>query len=306
MKTINIKTLTILVCTILMGGCELLVDIDVPIEEPRMAMKVVLNGGFYGDEYFQFSKSRFILDSRNEFGEDYLKDVSLKVYDQDGNLWDSIVPFTGSGLPFSTFVFDKKLKPEQGKTYRMVAVSPGLPIAEASFTTPLEVKNLQVTAKKVFRAGVDTTFQTPAQLNIKFQDPSSAIKNYFLILTYLVDSAGNILPFGINQDYNDGAIGPIGISLNEVFSDDFGQNGEVNAVFNVVINKFQFQTEDFKIAINVFSLTEDEFRHEKTLRAFYDSDGNPFAEPVNVYSNVQGGYGLFSGRSEVRGIYSLE
>jgi hypothetical protein len=306
MKTINIKTLSIFPSFLFLVNCQLLVDIDVPVEEPRMAMKVVLNNGLFGNDYYQFSESRFILDSRDKVGDDYLKDVSLKVYDQDGNLWDSIIPYTGSGFPLGTFVFDKKLKPEQGRTYRMVAVSPGLPIAEASFTTPLEVKNLQVTAKKVFRAGIDTTFQTTAQLNIKFQDPSSTIKNYFLIVAYLVDSAGNVLPFGIYQDYNDGAIGPIGISLNEVFSDDFGQNSEVNAVFNVVIDKSQFQTENFKIAISVFSLTEDEFRHEKTLRAFYDTDGNPFAEPVNVYSNINGGYGLFSGRSEVGGVYNLE
>ncbi|MFP4340863.1 MAG: DUF4249 family protein [Cyclobacteriaceae bacterium] len=29
-----------------------------------------------------------------------------------------------------------------------------------------------------------------------------------------------------------------------------------------------------------------------------DTDGNPFAEPVPVYNNIMGGYGIFAGFSQ--------
>lgn len=305
MKLNNLKAIVFL--TFIFSSCELIVDIDVPVEEPRMAMKIVLNRAYTQEEVFQISRSKFILEPRTFNNEtDYVENVSLKIYDETGNVWDSLVPFQLSGWPYASYKFANNIKPEQGKTYRMEANAPGLPSAIASFTTPLEITDLNVIAKKVFRAGRDTTFQTPAQLNIRFKDPSSQQKNYFLIEANLIDENNNYLLFGVYQDYNDGAIGSIGVELNNVFSDDYAVNGEVNILINVIIEKMQFQAVEGKIAIRVFSLTEDEFQHEKTLRAFYESDGNPFAEPVNVYSNIEGGFGIFSGRSEVNGIFNVE
>ena len=39
---------------------------------------------------------------------------------------------------------------------------------------------------------------------------------------------------------------------------------------------------------------EDYMRYLRSRESYYNSNGNPFAEPVNVVGNVQGGYGIFA------------
>ena len=41
-------------------------------------------------------------------------------------------------------------------------------------------------------------------------------------------------------------------------------------------------------------VSEDYVRYLKSYRKAADNSGNPFAEPVNVFTNVKNGYGLFS------------
>jgi len=39
---------------------------------------------------------------------------------------------------------------------------------------------------------------------------------------------------------------------------------------------------------------ESYFRYRKSLSVAQDANGNPFAEPANVYTNVTNGYGIFT------------
>ena len=39
------------------------------------------------------------------------------------------------------------------------------------------------------------------------------------------------------------------------------------------------------------------YRYVLSYNAYQQAHGNPFSEPVQVYTNVTGGYGIFSGSS---------
>jgi hypothetical protein len=47
----------------------------------------------------------------------------------------------------------------------------------------------------------------------------------------------------------------------------------------------------------VSALSENAYRFSHTRRLFQKTRGNPFAEPVDVHSNVEGGYGIVAGRT---------
>jgi hypothetical protein len=51
-----------------------------------------------------------------------------------------------------------------------------------------------------------------------------------------------------------------------------------------------------KYFLYVSVLSEDAYQFDHTERLFDRTDGNPFAEPVDVHSNVDGGYGIVAGR----------
>lgn len=47
------------------------------------------------------------------------------------------------------------------------------------------------------------------------------------------------------------------------------------------------------LRLEVYRLTEDAYRYALSRQAYEDAGDNPFAEPVNVHQNVDGGYGHF-------------
>jgi hypothetical protein len=48
-----------------------------------------------------------------------------------------------------------------------------------------------------------------------------------------------------------------------------------------------------KLRIRVTSLSRDAFLYYRSLDQYWGADGNPFAEPVTVHSNIENGYGIF-------------
>jgi len=51
--------------------------------------------------------------------------------------------------------------------------------------------------------------------------------------------------------------------------------------------------------IHVYQITKDHFKFLKSFNLYWSTEDNPFAEPVNVFSNVRNGYGVFSAYTKV-------
>ena len=45
---------------------------------------------------------------------------------------------------------------------------------------------------------------------------------------------------------------------------------------------------------------EDYFKYKLSLEKYQETAGDPFAQPVQVYSNVENGFGIFGGYSVYR------
>lgn len=57
---------------------------------------------------------------------------------------------------------------------------------------------------------------------------------------------------------------------------------------------FDSNQENYEIVLHLVHLTREKYLYLRSLSQFWDTDGNPFAEPVTVQGNIQGGVGLFS------------
>ncbi len=64
--------------------------------------------------------------------------------------------------------------------------------------------------------------------------------------------------------------------------------------------RLQFDIYGDEKALEVWSITEDGFRYIVSLETYYNADGNPFAEPVNVHDNIEEGYGIFMASNRLR------
>jgi hypothetical protein len=52
----------------------------------------------------------------------------------------------------------------------------------------------------------------------------------------------------------------------------------------------------------ITSCSSQYYRYVNSLELYNESDGNPFAEPVQLYNNISNGYGIFAGASSVFGL----
>jgi hypothetical protein len=50
--------------------------------------------------------------------------------------------------------------------------------------------------------------------------------------------------------------------------------------------------------ILLISATEEHFLYHLSYKAYQDSNGDPFAQPVQIYSNVENGLGIFAGHNK--------
>jgi Domain of unknown function (DUF4249) len=45
------------------------------------------------------------------------------------------------------------------------------------------------------------------------------------------------------------------------------------------------------------AITPEYYRYYKSQELYADAQGNPFAEPITVYTNIREGYGIFAAYS---------
>jgi len=60
-------------------------------------------------------------------------------------------------------------------------------------------------------------------------------------------------------------------------------------------------TSNVDIKVKVSTISRDKYFYSQSLYAYENASGNPFAEPVIVYTNVENGQGIFSmeGKTEI-------
>jgi hypothetical protein len=68
----------------------------------------------------------------------------------------------------------------------------------------------------------------------------------------------------------------------------FIRHYELEPVLNSLDNR------QYKAVVELNNITAEQYKYRRSYTAYRDSEDNPFAEPVLVYTNIKNGYGLFS------------
>ena len=84
-----------------------------------------------------------------------------------------------------------------------------------------------------------------------------------------------------------------GLDYYSVIFNDLAFEGKQKDLSLLIDRTFENQAREFELAVVWRSVTEDYFKYVRTLNVYYDSSDNPFATPADVYSNVDGGLGIF-------------
>jgi len=278
---------------------ESTVEIEIPDHTPTIVLSGVIEEGA---ELFETTVTHS--QSKNSPNRiENLVDAKVQLF-KDGNLLADLAYDNNSERFFAN------LAPTDltaGSTYRIEAEHPSYEsvFAEQTIPNPVSIDKFEYDS-----SGTVDQFGEPAdQFKITLTDRAGE-DNYYAINAFQVDtfidnfdtaiyvqtielmSLDPSIVFGYHPDNYAGV---------PMISDAAFPGKKYDLVFNAYELNLQ-EGEEFIIELK--SITRERYLFLLSLKGYYDSDGNPFAEPVTVLSNVENGNGAFGAESVFKVIYT--
>jgi uncharacterized protein DUF4249 len=254
---------------------EQTVVIEVPPHTPRLAVTAHLTAG--DTALFVFiSHSLGILDSRQP---ETISDATAGLF-KDGQFL--------AAIPFETGQLYKTALPEplpaDLSEYRLTVSAPGYDAVEAVQTMPAIVPILSATYE--VDGAVNSEGDKVDELTVEFQDPPGE-DNYYAIRVWVM--------------FDDGYKNEWYFENLDPLAEDFRRDLVIkDDSFEGKKYKWRFSTYQFaepgtaKMLVQLRSVSKDKYLFLKSVSLSEDNSDNPFAEPVIIHNNIEGGYGIFS------------
>lgn len=270
------------------SSCEKIIPIDIP-ETDR---KIVVNG-LISPEFpvaVNLSKSLTVLEE-DEFV--FLQNAVVQLFENQTPV-GTLTADTGGIYRLPEFF------PGVGKSYKLTVDYPGLTSIEAETTVP----------EKVEITGWDTVsvindWQLPElKLQVRFLDPAG-IQNLYgfsVTLTYKEFDFITMRPTGrwitqpafVSEDDDRFLQDESHQYGGKLYFEDLVFDGQTKTM-NVRLPDYKYLISDtIRVDINLEQVDRSFYRYVVSSEAYQRSRNNPFSEPVQVYTNVTGGFGIFS------------
>jgi hypothetical protein len=273
---------------------------------PDTGRKIVINGLITTDSFLnvRIAKSYYFKDFLMGWAQFPEFDSADVRFYRNNILLDSL-PYSVQSdrydlYPTSNYKSDHIL-PLPGNEYKIIVKKAGYPDATATTTIPRLVKIEKIDTSSIETRGSNFVINC----GIEFTDPP-AEKNFYLfniIRLQTVPLSSRYLAFD---------------SFDPIIEEELCSNSGSGSSISAVYDKYGFAFSDKlidgkKYSLNVsfkapphpkiacicyfrlISITEEYFKFIHTLNLYNATYLNPLAEPVMVFSNVSGGYGIFAG-----------
>jgi hypothetical protein len=266
------------------SSCENFFETTLELDPPPFEKKLVLIANLKtGTEVFQvFVTENFgILDDEQI---PTLTDPKIE-FTINGQLYDNYSRAKADNGFIFYFPFSNvSLQP--GDVCRMMVSHEGFPIATSAQIVPPKVELTNI--KYVENGGLDTEGSEKSKVDVSFSDPSG--KNFYetVIKSNNPMSWYNYYYTSLNEP---GASD--GLNYYDVIFNDLAFEGKQKDLSLLIDRTFENQAREFEIAVVWRSVTEDYYKYVRTANVYYDNNDNPFTTPADVYSNVDGGLGIF-------------
>lgn len=320
-KYISISLL--IVCSFFLTNCSedsfsTVVEVDLSEYGNQMVVSAPFQPEFPTPEFSRFfvslEKSNEILDESSDF--EKINNATVDIY-EEGTFWATLSR-VGEGY----YASELGTGPQLGKSYQIEISSPeyGKVTASSYVPNPIKIKNAFVSDENYFdvsegREKIEVTFE--------IEDESNVENYYSLTVNSMYEQDG-----GDNSSFWNACFSTSDPVFDEdEFNDDFFEVEESPttyycgglSTFRDLI--FEGQTKTVKIYIDQYdaytytydpitgaeervrrdiqlvfgAMSRDIYNYKRSARSQSWNGDNPFAEPVRVYSNIEGGIGIFGG-----------
>lgn len=281
-----------IILILLFLGCETIIDIDIPDDEPRL----VLNSFFNPDSTLSISlfQSMGILETGDFKAID---GAVVSVFDKDGAQITQLTD-NGEGKYSSLFV------PQAGEEYRIEASKNGFSTIESSDMIPLDSARIISIDLTLTESGFEGGGS--GEYDIEFTIKDFAGSDFYEVQVFersvyefdgvRYENFGNRFLDSEDPVFDEFNSSGLGLLFGDALFDEGELKISVSAFLNLGNNCEEapecISEESFLI---VRKVSESYFNYNRTLRLQQDLEGNPFAEPVSVFNNIKNGFGIFAG-----------
>lgn len=280
-------------------SCEKEIDIAIPDRE----RKIIINSLFTSNQTLtvNVTKSLSIMDPVDII---FLNDATIKLYENNTFIENLQLISNGNYISSHNLI--------NAKNYRVEVERNGVTASAINYIPePIEIIDIDTNSIRLFEYDY-------LQCIINFQDNPHEENYYMFSLdnfkTDIYEYYDNGILISDTVEYNnsyfqsDDIIIENWLYINDqsyiLFADhlisgkSYGLNIRVEHSNSYYYPDMSFNdTDSSYIHFNLFSVTEEYYKYFKTFSMHRDSRENPFAEPVQVFSNVENGLGVFAGFS---------
>lgn len=282
----------------MLTSCEKEVYIKTPPFEP----KVVLNSSSRINDTINVTVARTLSVQEMQYStEARLADATVKLYVDD--VYKETLEFD-----MSTVTYRSHTIAEAGKKYKLMVDAQGYKEVTAEVVAPLLIPISSIS--HIANARIDQDGNPQDELKITFTDPAADGDCYIVKVIPAGDSISQYYSrrngFCVNTtDPGTETVANDNVDINtclfndDIFIRDILFNGkQKDLILYMSPHDIAPGVTDFSDStyayVELVHVPETFFKYEKSYRVAKQTNDNPFAEPVNVYSNVKNGYGIFT------------
>ncbi|OSZ78682.1 hypothetical protein CAP35_10655 [Chitinophagaceae bacterium IBVUCB1] len=273
---------------------------EITVNVPEYKEKLVINSNTIVGDPFSISVGKSIgILKYNALQDLYVRNASVVLY--KGNVPADTMRYDNT---VGKYVSD--IIAEEGQSYNVKVNAAGYSEISASTIVPADVPIAGI--QRIRDVRLDIEGQKLDEIRITFNDPPAKGDYYILSITKSSSDTMN----GISRSYS--CVYTADASIESVYDETIDQNTCLNgdalfmrdALFNGTTKELRLYVngsfleptimfgQEVRATLVLMHVTEDFFKFRKTYQFALDNEGNPFAEPTNVHTNVKNGYGTFS------------
>lgn len=295
MSIYNHTTTFLLTILLLATSCEDAFETTLDIDPPEFTPQLAVHA--YGNTYdhtltVSLTEAVSILEDSSA---DLYNEATVRLYKEDDLIYtldnveqdpsSSYYNYYNFEMPEGIHIF------ELGATYRIEVKSDKYPTATATTIVPSDIIPMDVSIEE--DAGSDIDGNEVSAVDITFIDDAS-VKNFYETALLLFD--GDVDPENNNFDINTESFDPVvedGIRY-DIFNDNTFDGEEKN--LEITFDTYYLGELDNGRSLGLLwkVVSEDYYLFSKSADKNEETEDNPFATPVQIYSNVDNGIGIFS------------
>ena len=306
----------LLPAALLLSACETDIDVPEPEHTPSVALSMTIDNLAAADSVKRqnmVGRIPFVSVSKRLYDLTPLQgstNATLEVRDAAGTVVERYKPFPSpvNVPPYYGNYNQGRYRPvlfyqfRPGQTYTVRASVPGVEPAESQLTMPSEVP-VQATLTQLSTNGG----QIKSRVSVSFDDPGTGA-DYYMVTVRIAGPGGSQGGYlNIERDEQDlpgGSVSPYQLTAASStwelypFSDANVNGQRISFSGNITHQNSSGSGRSLYLEVTLCHLTRDQYLFYNSYRKYQDNDGNPFAEPTPLYSNVKSGFGIFGATTD--------